>query len=101
MIDIKPHDLKVVKLILERRVPGYEVWAFGSRVKGTARSYSDLDLVILSQERIPLRELCYIKEDFEESTIPFRVDVLDWSTVTDSFRNVIKECYEIIKKANE
>jgi predicted nucleotidyltransferase len=54
MIDLSPHFLTTVKSILERRVPEREVWAFGSRVKATARKFSDLDLAILGETPLPL-----------------------------------------------
>jgi type I restriction enzyme S subunit len=42
-----------VRRILQKHVPGYEVWAFGSRAKWTAKPYSDLDLVIISDRALP------------------------------------------------
>ncbi|MCD6310901.1 MAG: hypothetical protein J7M11_00360 [Elusimicrobia bacterium] len=40
-----------------------------------------------------------LKEDFEESDLPFRVDVLDWNRISDEFKKVISKQYEIIQKA--
>jgi len=37
----------MVRDILHRSVPNRSVWAFGSRVTGKARRYSDLDLVVM------------------------------------------------------
>ena len=31
--------------------------------------------------------------DFEESDLPFKVDVLDWQSISDNFKKVIKEKY--------
>ena len=45
-IDISPKDLETVRCILRDHVPDCEVLAFGSRVKGKARQFSDLDLAI-------------------------------------------------------
>ncbi|MBF0612488.1 MAG: nucleotidyltransferase domain-containing protein, partial [Magnetococcales bacterium] len=41
LLDIRPDHLKMVQEILKKHLPDQEVWAFGSRVKGTAREYSD------------------------------------------------------------
>ena len=42
-IDIRPDHWKIVRDILQKHVPEYEVWAFGSRAKKTAKKHSDLD----------------------------------------------------------
>jgi uncharacterized protein len=51
MIDITDKNLNIVKKILAKHVPNYEVWAFGSRVSGKAKKFSDLDLVIINNRR--------------------------------------------------
>jgi len=48
-IDIAPEDLTLLQSILKRWIPNYEVWAFGSRVAGNARKFSDLDLAVISK----------------------------------------------------
>ncbi len=96
MIDLPPEALKTVWEILQRFVPDAEIRAFGSRVKGTARPHSDLDLVVVGQERLP-RDLYYRLQDaFEESSLPFRVDVLDWHRISPEFRRHIEQGYEIL-----
>ena len=37
-----------------------------------------------------------IQDAFEESTLPFRVDVLDWHRISPSFRRVIQDKYDIL-----
>ena len=89
MIDLKPEHEMIVKSILKQYVPGTECYAFGSRVTFTAKPHSDLDLVIVGKEEIPLRSLYLLDEAFVESDLPFRVDVLDWQAIGDDFRNRI------------
>ena len=36
-------------------------------------------------------------EAFQESGLPFRVDVLDWHAISPEFRLVIKRKYEVLK----
>jgi len=79
MIDIKPVHLETVKRILAEHVPDCEVRAFGSRVVGKAKVYSDLDLAVICQGDLSAECLRHLKEAFEESDLPFRVDVLDWN----------------------
>jgi predicted nucleotidyltransferase len=49
--------LKMVCNILQKHVPSHEVWAFGSRINGKAKKYSDLDLAIISDQLIALNKV--------------------------------------------
>jgi type I restriction enzyme, S subunit len=33
LLDIRPDHLQIVQAILQKHIPEYEVWAFGSRAK--------------------------------------------------------------------
>jgi len=97
MIDVPAKDLQIILRILERYLSDEDkVFAFGSRVKGQARKNSDFDLVIDANKTIPLVKLWKIKDEFEESDIPFRIDISDWHTLSDSFKNFIKQDRVII-----
>ncbi len=89
MIDVSAAQLKTIRQILVQYVPHTTVWAFGSRVLGTAQPYSDLDLAIVGTEKIPRATLTQLKEAFVASDIPFRVDILDWHRVSPSFQQII------------
>ena len=99
MIDLNPKYLKTIQYILAEYIPDYEVRAFGSRVKWTAKDYSDLDLAVVGNKPLSLRQRGQLAEAFEESNLPIRVDVLDWQSISEGFRQVISERYEIIQKA--
>lgn len=90
MIDVAPRHLRTVRRILARIVPECEARVFGSRVSGTAKASSDLDLAVVCEGRLDFDTLRLLREAFEESDLPFRVDVLDWHAVSDSFRRVIE-----------
>lgn len=100
MIDVSPHDLKTIQSILAARVPGFEVRAYGSRYHWSAKEYSDLDLAIVGDRPVPPKEMANLRADFEDSDLPFRVDVLDWQTISPEFRRVIEDGYETIQKRN-
>ena len=97
MIDIQPDQLDIVHKILAKHVPNLEVWAFGSRVTGKARKYSDLDLAFITQEPMSLGLYGDLKEDFSESDLPFRVDILDWASTSDSFRRIVERDKVVIQ----
>ena len=89
MIDLAPHHLETVKRILAEHLPGCEVRAFGSRATWTAWEYSDLDLAVVSPEPLAWDSRSRLREAFEESDLPIRVDVVDWESLTDGFRQTI------------
>lgn len=90
-IDLKPHDWDEVQRILKTCVPEYEVWAFGSRVKGTAKTYSDLDLVIMSNSPLPLASMAELRQALDDSDLTIKVDVVDWAQTSPRFRKIIGE----------
>ena len=73
--------------------------AFGSRAAWTAKDYSDLDLAVVGAGPLDWRTLGRLKEAFEESSLPMRVDVLDWHAIPDSFRQVIERGYVVVQQA--
>jgi predicted nucleotidyltransferase len=99
MIDLEKKYLDEVKRILQKHVPDCEVRAYGSRISGGARKYSDLDLVVVGKTEIGWSKIEDLKEAFAESDLPITVEVLDWHAVSDSFHRVIEEEYEIIQEA--
>lgn len=79
----------VLAVISEYLPQGGKVWAFGSRATGRARRYSDLDLAVDAGRPLTLDEAAMLREAFEESDLPYRVDVVDWHAIGDRFRRVI------------
>ena len=96
MIDIQDKHLAIIQQILQAYIPNIPVWVFGSRIKGTAKPYSDLDIVIVGQQKIPQNTYYQIQDAFEESELPYRVDVLDWHRISDEFRALIQQKYFIL-----
>ena len=89
MIDLAPESLAIVRNLLAELLPDCEVRAFGSRVTGNAKPYSDLDLVLRGPARLPLGRLTAVREAFAESDLPIRVDVIDWHAISENFRTII------------
>ena len=101
MIDLNPNHLGTVKAILAEHVPECEVRAFGSRATWAAKDYSDLDLAILGKGPLDWTTLGRLKEAFEESDLPMRVDVLDWHAISGGFREVIEREHVVLVGNNE
>lgn len=97
MIDLRPDYLAIVQHILRTHVPDVEVRAFGSRVTGSAKPHSDLDLVVRAGGKIPLKAMALLLNAFRESDLPFRVDVLDWHEISAEFQELIAAKNEMIQ----
>jgi hypothetical protein len=72
---LSPAQLQEVLQILGRLMPAVEVRVFGSRAKGHAK---------------PL---------FDESGLPFRVDVLDWAATSPAFQSQVMAGSVVIRAA--
>lgn len=96
MIDATPDEINIIKKILHEHVPNREVRVFGSRILGTSKPYSDIDLVLMCDEKIDLNIIFKLKDAFEFSTLPYRVDVVDWQRISQDFQAIINQQYEII-----
>jgi predicted nucleotidyltransferase len=86
---------KMVVDLLNHYIPNTRVWIYGSRAKGTARPASDLDMIAFTQPDQTL-QVSALKEAFEESNLPFRVDLFVWDEVPDTFRKTIEEDHQIL-----
>jgi predicted nucleotidyltransferase len=101
MIDLEPKHFQEIKRILDRYVHGVEVWAFGSRVGGRARKFSDLDIALVASdkdEKLDWRRIEALKDAFAGSDLPFIVDVLDINAVSEEFRKIIEAGYEVLRE---
>lgn len=91
MIDLTAAQLAEVRRILAAHLPDRTVWVFGSRASGSAKPFSDLDLAIMGDEPLDFYTLSSLKDAFAESDLPFRVDLVDWATTAENFRNIIRQ----------
>ena len=99
-LELTSEYLDIVRTILLRYVPDREVWAFGSRVGGRVKRYSDLDLAIIGDQPLSISELSSLTEAFADSDLPYRVDVVDWATTDPHFRDIIAKTKFLISGGN-
>ncbi len=74
--------------LLNRYLPNVTSWVYGSRTGLHARDYSDLDIVVFAgpDQSDAVTEL---REAFDDSDLPFRVDLFVWDQLSESFREWI------------
>jgi len=88
-LDLRERHLAEIIRLLALRLPGVEAWAYGSRVNGSARPASDLDLVVFASPE-QSRQVGDLMEAFEESSLPFRVDLFVWDELPEQFKKNIQ-----------
>jgi predicted nucleotidyltransferase len=83
--------LRQAKQIVASKLVGYAIdaYLFGSRATGKATRYSDIDIALLSTAPMRATLVSDLKETFEESVIPYHVDVVDLSIVSEEFRQKV------------
>ena len=95
MIDITDQQRALVCKLLRTHLPDTRVWAYGSRVKRSSTHRSDLDLVAFST-REQRDQVVELQEAFDESDLPFRVDLFVWDSMPDGFREGIESDHEVL-----
>ena len=94
-IDLTTEQRAAVLALLERHLPGTTAWVYGSRAKWTARPHSDLDLVVFATPE-QHNQVGALREAFEESNLPFRVELFVWNTMPESFREQIEAEHAVL-----
>ena len=97
-LDLKPRHRKQLKALLCERLPGVEVWAYGSRVSGMSHDGSDLDIVLRGPELepIPVGKLSELTDALRDSTLPFLVEAHDWARLPQSFQQEIERNFVVL-----
>ena len=91
-VDIRPDHLEIVQGILREHLPvGVKVWVFGSRANWTTKDSSDLDIALEGENKLSHKLLGVLKDAFEESTLPYTVDVVDLHAVSHAFKQIVKQ----------
>ena len=90
-ITLSEEQVQLVKSILTNHLPRNTlIWLFGSRATGTAKKFSDIDLLIDANRKPMSLELrANLANAFEESDLPYKVDVVDVVTVDAEFAKII------------
>ena len=79
---------KILKCI-HLHLPRVKVFAFGSRVKGSPRKYSDFDVALDAGRPLDFSQLTAIKHCLSETDIPIKVDLMDYHSANKDFKALI------------
>ena len=94
-IDITAEQRKTVLSLLEKHLPNTTAWVYGSRAKWTSRPQSDLDMVVFATPE-QNRQVFALREAFEESNLPFRVDLFVWDDVPERMQRQIEDDHVVL-----
>ncbi len=85
-LGLTPQQVETVKSFFPS---GYNIYLFGSRINGSWREYSDLDICIKNTEKTDMSQLSFIREKFANSDLPFTVDIVDYQRCDEAFKKII------------
>ena len=88
----------MIEQMLREYLPGETVWCFGSRVHGRGlKRFSDLDLVVRDEEDMHA-QLGKLRDAFEASDLPIKVDLSEWNQLPDWLKQDILEEYVVLQE---
>lgn len=95
---ISKEDEELILSVLVRHLPAdTEVFFFGSRINETHKRASDLDILIRNKRPIPLEIIAIIREEFENSDLPYKVDIVDDNSISPAMRkNIFKTAVRVM-----
>jgi len=74
-----------------------EIVVFGSRARGDSVTSSDIDIGIIPKGEFNRNSLTLLREFIENSNIPYKVDIADFSFTSEQFKNEALRDAEIWK----
>jgi len=80
--------------LIHKHVPNCVVYLFGSRARGVYHEGADIDLALRAHDDSPIGQvlLFKIEDEFEDTTIPVLIDLLDFNAVSPKFReNILRD----------
>lgn len=100
---LKPAEVNTVREIIRQNLltdQKVDVWLFGSRATGLFRRYSDVDLLIepKSKSKIAAQQVSQIADDFEESELPFKFDVVLADELANEFVGSVSASKSLVFK---
>ena len=90
MLGVSEKELKIIESIIKPFKDNYNFYVYGSRVKGDFRQLSDLDVMISGEKSADLNDIEILKEGFDNSDLPYIVNIVDYFSLSERFYNIIK-----------
>lgn len=95
IVDTQPNSKNFPKQIclvishLKKVLPSKsQIFLFGSQATGTSKKNSDWDFGFQTDKKLALQKLLLLKSRVRDLAWPLRVDIVDFSRVTDDFKKL-------------
>ena len=88
MRDYSHEILEIIQNVLGTEIG---IFLFGSRARDDNQEFSDFDIGLYSKESIDRKHINRIYELLDESTIPFKVDLIDFGEEDADFTKIAIE----------
>jgi len=99
-LQIDPKHWQLVDSILAEYLSDCDIYAFGSRARLDAKTYSDLDLGLKGPGPISHQKLAVASLAFEESDLPWTVDLVDLNAISPAFNAAIANDLTLLRSAS-
>ncbi len=96
MINITNKEREIILSILDENIDYKEIRVFGSRITGRFNKSSDIDLAIICDNPIDKSTFGLLLIEFADSDLPYKVDLVDLSSTSQSFKDVINQKYDVL-----
>ena len=88
---------KIISL-LSVLFPKAGIYLYGSRARGDHSYSSDIDIALDTGSKIPLSEIGEARSILEATYIPHRIDLVDFNSVSEDMKKLIRQDMKIWKK---
>lgn len=95
-MQLTPEQKQFILQTLQKFLPAVRILLFGSRYRHNAKPYSDADIALDTGHPIPLTILSELEEQFSNSDLPFKVELVDMQRVTAEFKQHILENSQLL-----
>jgi len=92
---ITKDEEEIIFKILSPYFEKYDFYFYGSRCRTDFRPLSDLDILVKGAHPLDLDDLDFIKSAFDESNLPYIVNITDYHSITPEFYKSIED--DIVK----
>ncbi len=92
MFGLEDRHINFILKILRQNFSDAKFYIFGSRAKNTYKEYSDIDIAVdFKGQKLSADILGRVLIEFQDSTLPYEVDVIDLNSIDDKFKSLIQE----------
>ena len=78
----------IIKNVLQS--DDFQMYLFGSFAQNKSAPSSDIDIAITSTQPLAAYALALVRDQLEESTIPYHVDIVDLRQVNEKLREAVQ-----------